>query len=62
VAEPAFPDYPRRPVPRDEGRRKGLPERALTNLYNDRPQWLADALAVLHSAGAVPQPLAVRYH
>ena len=49
-----LPGYPRRLVPRDEGRREGAPERALTNLDNDRPQWLADALAVLDAAVAVP--------
>ena len=49
-----LPGYPRRLVPRDEGRREGAPERTLTNLDNDRPQWLADALAVLDAAVAVP--------
>ena len=35
--------YPRRPVPRDEAAGKALKKRTLTNLYNARPQWLADA-------------------
>ena len=37
------PGYPRRPVPRDEDAAKALRKRTLTNLYNARPQWLADA-------------------
>ena len=49
--EPA-PGYPRRPVPRDEDAAKALRKRTLTNLYNDRPQWLADAHAVLNAAVA----------
>ena len=52
VDEPA-PGYPRRPVPRDENAAKALRKRTLTNLYNDRPQWLADAHATLDAAVAV---------
>ena len=37
------PGYPKRPVPRDENAAKALKKRTLTNLYNARPQWLADA-------------------
>ena len=37
VAEPV-PDYPERPVPRDESAAKALKSRTLTNLYNARPQ------------------------
>ena len=51
VDEPA-PGYPRRPVPRDEDAAKALRKRTLTNLYNDRPQWLADAHATLDAAVA----------
>ena len=51
VDEPA-PGYPRRPVPRDEAAAKALRKRTLTNLYNDRPQWLADAHATLNAAVA----------
>ena len=51
VDEPA-PGYPRRPVPRDEAAAKALRKRTLTNLYNDRPQWLADAHATLDAAVA----------
>ena len=39
VDEPV-PDYPRRPVARDEAAEKALKKRTLTNLYNARPQWL----------------------
>ena len=46
VDEPV-PGYPKRPVPRDEGAAKALKKRMLTNLYNARPQWLADAHAAL---------------
>ena len=42
VDEPV-PGYPKRPVPRDEDAAKTLKKRTLTNLYNTRPQWLADA-------------------
>ncbi len=46
VDEPV-PGYPKRPVPRDEAAAKELKKRTLTNLYNARPQWLADTHADL---------------
>ena len=46
------PGYPTRPVPRDEAAATALKTRTLTNLYNTRPQWLADAHAVLDAAVA----------
>ena len=51
VDEPV-PGYPKRPVPRDEDAVKELKKRTLTNLYNARPQWLADAHAGLDAAVA----------
>ena len=51
VDEPV-PGYPKRPVPRDEDAEKALKKRTLTNLYNDRPQWLATAHAALDGAVA----------
>ena len=51
VDEPV-PGYPRRPVPRDETAAKELKKRTLTNLYNVRTQWLADAHAELDAAVA----------
>ena len=51
VDEPA-PGYPKRPVPRNEAAAKALKKRTLTNLYNARPQWLADAHAALDAAVA----------
>ena len=51
VEEPV-PGYPQRPVPRDEDAAKVLKKRTLTNLYNTRPQWLADAHASLDAAVA----------
>ena len=48
----AMPGYPRRPVARDEAAAKELKARTLTNLYNARPQWLADAHATLDAAVA----------
>ena len=51
VEEPVS-GYPKRPVPRDEAAAKGLKKRTLTNLYNARPQWLADAHAALDAAVA----------
>ncbi len=51
VDEPV-PGYPKRPVPRDEDAAKALKKRTLTNLYNARPQWLADAHTTLDAAVA----------
>ena len=51
VEEPV-PGYPKRPVPRNKTAATGLKKRTLTNLYNARPQWLADAHAGLDSAVA----------
>ena len=51
VDEPV-PDYPKRRVPRDEDAAKALKKRTLTNLYNARPQWLADAHEALDAAVA----------
>ena len=51
VDEPV-PGYPKRPVPRHEAAAKELKKRTLTNLYNARPQWLADAHAALDAAVA----------
>ena len=39
-------------MPRDEEAEKELKKRTLTNLYNARPQWLADAHAALDAAVA----------
>ena len=44
--------YPPRPVPRDKKAATALKKRTLTNLYNTRPQWLADAHAQLDAAVA----------
>ncbi len=52
VDEPV-PGYPKRPVARDEASAKALKSRTLTNLYNARPQWLADAHAKLDAAVAL---------
>ena len=41
VDEPV-PGYPKRPVARDEAASKEVKARTLTNLYNARPQWLAE--------------------
>ena len=51
VDEPV-PGYPKRPVPIDEAAARQLKKRTLTNLYNTRPQWLADAHAALDAAVA----------
>ena len=44
--------YPKRLVPRNEAAAQTLKKRTLTNLYNTRPQWLADAHASLDAAVA----------
>ena len=46
------PGYPARPVARDAAAAKALGARTLTNLYNARPQWLADAHDALDAAVA----------
>ena len=51
VDEPV-PGYPKRPIPRDEDAAKALKTRTLTNLYNARPQWPADAHAALDAGVA----------
>ena len=51
IDEPV-PGYPKRPVARDDAAAKELKKRTLTNLYNARPQWLADAHAALDAAVA----------
>ncbi|MCY4631392.1 MAG: hypothetical protein OXE75_11010 [bacterium] len=44
--------YPKRPVPRDDQATNEVKKRTLTNLYNARPQWLADAHEALDEAVA----------
>ena len=51
IDEPV-PSYPKRSVPVDEAAAGQLKKRTLTNLYNTRPQWLADAHAALDAAVA----------
>ena len=51
VDEPV-PGYPKRPAPVDEAAARQLRKRTLTNLYNTRPQWLADSHAALDAAVA----------
>lgn len=51
VDEPVL-GYPKRPVARNEVAAKELRTRTLTNLYNARPQWLANAHASLDAAVA----------
>ncbi len=51
VDEP-LPGYPKRPVPRSDIAAEAVKSRTLTNLYNERPQWLADAHAALDAAVA----------
>ena len=51
VDEPV-PGYPKRPVPRNDEAAEALKKRTLTNLYNIRPQWLADAHQALDAAVA----------
>ena len=44
--------FPKRPVARDETAEKELKKRTVTNLYNERPQWLDDAHTALDDAVA----------
>ena len=53
VREPeVVPGYPDRIMPKDDQAAKELKKRTLTNLYNARPQWLANAHAALDEAVA----------
>ncbi len=53
VREPeVVPGYPDRILPKDDAAAKELAKRTLTNLYNARPQWLANAHAALDMAVA----------
>jgi len=53
VREPeVVPGYPDRILPKDAEAAKELRKRTLTNLYNARPQWLANAHATLDAAVA----------
>ena len=51
VDEPVL-GYPERPVAHDDEAAQELKKRTLTNLYNARPQWLADAHRALDAAVA----------
>ena len=51
IDEPS-PNYPQRPIPTPAAPLQQLKRRTLTNLYNQRPQWLADAHADLDAAVA----------
>ena len=51
VDEPV-PGYPKRPVAHDETAAEQVKARTLTNLFNARPQWLADAHTALGAAVA----------
>lgn len=46
VDEPV-PGYPKRAVSRNADAEKALKKPTLTNVYNARPQWIADAHAAL---------------
>jgi type II restriction/modification system DNA methylase subunit YeeA len=53
IREPeVVPGYPDRILPKNEEAAKELKKRTLTNLYNARPQWLANAHAALDEAVA----------
>ena len=51
IDEPA-PNHPQRPVPKPSAPLQQLKRRTLTNLYNERPQWLVNAHADLDAAVA----------
>jgi hypothetical protein len=52
VEPEAVPGYPDRILPKDTVAAVALHERTLTNLYNQRPQWLTDAHRDLDAAVA----------
>ncbi|AJC83289.1 type II restriction enzyme methylase subunit protein (plasmid) [Rhizobium etli bv. phaseoli str. IE4803] len=47
-----FPGFPPRRIAKDSGARVALAKRTLTSLYNDRPEWLAEAHRALDIAVA----------
>ena len=47
-----MPGYPDRILPKDEDAAAVLKKRTLTNLYNERPAWLANAHRKLDAAVA----------
>ena len=51
IDEPV-PGYPKRPIPTADADLQQLKRRTLTNLYNQRPQWLANAHTTLDTAVA----------
>ncbi len=52
IVPEVVPGYPDRILPKDQKAAAILKDRTLTNLYNQRPQWLADAHAELDRAVA----------
>lgn len=52
IVPEVVPGYPDRILPKDEQAAAKLKERTLTNLYNQRPQWLANAHEKLDRAVA----------
>src|SRR5207245_5072068 len=52
VVPEVVPGYPDRILPKNEKAAAELKKRTLTNLYNARPQWLADAHRDLDAAVA----------
>ena len=52
IVPEAVPGYPDRILPKNEKAATELKKRTLTNLYNARPQWLADAHRDLDAAVA----------
>jgi type II restriction/modification system DNA methylase subunit YeeA len=52
IVPEVVPGYPDRILPKDEKAAVELKKRTLTNLYNARPQWLADAHRDLDAAVA----------
>ena len=52
IVPEVVPGYPDRILPKNEGAAAELKKRTLTNLYNARPQWLADAHRDLDAAVA----------
>jgi len=53
VVPEVVPGYPNRILPKNEKAMAELKKRTLTNLYNQRPQWLADVHRELDAAVAV---------
>lgn len=61
IESEVVPGYPDRVLPKDAAAELALRDRTLTNLYNQRPQWLMQAHRDLDAAGDLDAAVAAAY-